>query len=59
MRAPISTAPTRYRGKHELELAKADLEQALRLDPNLAAAKKALDDVTKLLGNRAVAPTAQ
>ena len=41
------------RGKHELEPAKADLEEAPRLDPDLAAAKKALEEVNKLMAKTA------
>jgi tetratricopeptide (TPR) repeat protein len=42
-----------WRGKHDLERARRDLEEALTIKPDLAAAKKSLDDVTRLIAKRA------
>jgi tetratricopeptide (TPR) repeat protein len=51
------TRANAYRGKHDLERAKEDLEAALRLDPQLAPAKDALDEVNRLIAKSAAPPT--
>lgn len=41
-----------WRGKHELERAKRDYEAALKLKPDLASAKKGLEEVDKLIAQK-------
>lgn len=45
-----------YRARDDLERARSDLEAALKLDPQLDGAKKALDDIDALMARRS-APT--
>jgi len=47
-----------YRGKHDLEHAKEDLEAALKLDLRLAPAQKMLDDVNELIAKSLAAAPA-
>jgi tetratricopeptide (TPR) repeat protein len=46
-----------FREKHDLERARQDLQAALRLDPQLASAKEALDDVIRLIAKTTLPPT--
>ncbi|HET6378304.1 MAG TPA: sodium:proton antiporter NhaD [Methylocella sp.] len=47
-----------YRQKNELERAREDLDAALKLNPQLAGARKALEEINKLIAERAAPPPA-
>src|SRR5262249_30224976 len=54
--APQTMSSPWYRAKDDLERARQDLETALRLNPQLASAKDALDEVYDLTTKRAPPP---
>ena len=45
-----------YRDKHDLERARQDLEATLKIDPQLASAKEALDELNRLIAKNATPP---